>query len=132
LKLRLPIPGDYEGGFILFTLMIGITLVELYVVKKYSALAAERKLKSGGKENKNKQDSAGKKILCEAAGGTWKSDERRGCCAGARAGSGALPSNINRCETNVEAMTRKGCPLECLHDTNSAICRNNPNCVHQV
>jgi hypothetical protein len=38
LKLKMHLPGDFEGGLGMFLIIIGIALVELYIVKKVRAL----------------------------------------------------------------------------------------------
>lgn len=105
MKLRLP--GDFQGGIMIFVLLLGITIVELYFVKK-----AYRSTVSGGSAQQR----------CNAAGGDWHPNEDTNdpCCL--------LPKGVSHSEIDVPKCEGKldqtsYCPEVCWNEPSSAMCK---------
>lgn len=76
-------PGDFEGGMMLFIIAVAITLVELYVVKKANLSISLRRAIRDPRE-----------FACKGIGGEWhpNRDSNDPCCK--------LPTGINKVDVD--------------------------------
>lgn len=103
--MNFKLPGDWQGGLLIFGLAIGIFLIMKYFMKPTAFLG----------EAKRQTDSM--KQRCKDAGGRWhaNTEDNDPCCEDPKGptGEGVMPichvDHSNACEA-------------CLHDPNSAWC----------
>lgn len=112
MKLRLP--SDLEGGLGIFAIIIGVTVIELYLAKRM-ALAASSIIPPGSFSLNPPKVSSDEFDSCSKAGGRWRGnvDSSEGCCE--------EPTEPSL--TNVDICTPPDIREVCSGDPSSALCK---------